>query len=103
MGVDHLPRGRSQPFYHCLADLNERPMESSITYVAEDNVEPVEASMPVLHPMVEQVFSHFIPGAGYLPTARLRAEYPEDVLPTRTEEDYVGRYRREAKARERAD
>ena len=97
MGVDHLPRGRSQPFYHALADVTERPFESSVTYVAEDNVEPVGATIPVLHPMVEQVFSSFVPGAGYLPTAGLRADYPEDVLPDLVEDEYLLRIRREAK------
>lgn len=101
MGVDHLPRGRVQPFYHCLADVSHRPHETSITYVAEDNVEPTDAIAPVQHPMVEQVFSHFVPGAGYLPTASLRSEYPDDLLPSLAEDNYVHNYRTMARTKQR--
>lgn len=77
MGVQKLKRGTVQPFYHCLVDVRDR-RDAAITYVAEDNILPVQPETPVHHPLVEHFFSQFVPSRGYIPEEFTHYEYPED-------------------------
>lgn len=52
MGVDNLPGGRSQPYYHVLVDERDRPGQQT-TYVAQENVMP-QPPQPVDHPYFSQ-------------------------------------------------
>ncbi|CAG9462545.1 unnamed protein product [Pedinophyceae sp. YPF-701] len=83
MGVGQLQRGESQPFYHVLVDVRDRPGPQS-TYVAEDNVSVAQswARVPlVLHPDVGAYFEGLEEGsAAYAPAEALRSEYPDDVV-----------------------
>ncbi|PRW50954.1 F-box only 21-like [Chlorella sorokiniana] len=63
MGVDRLPGGRAQPFYHVLPDPEDRPGQAA-TYVAQENIalEPLPAlhrSKPgfALHPEAGRYFA----------------------------------------------
>ena len=84
MGVDKLPRGRLQPFYHVLVDQRDRE-GSQITYVAEENVaRPLTygAFEPVQHPMVPELLrsaSFDVARGEYEPNDELRALYPQQV------------------------
>ena len=84
MGVDTLPRGRLQPFYHILVDRRDRE-GGQITYVAEENVAlpPTDGAFavePVQHPMVPELLrpASFDAERGeYEPNDELRALYPQ--------------------------
>jgi len=39
MGIDKIPGGEKQPFYHCIVDDRDRP-GCETTYVAETNILP---------------------------------------------------------------
>jgi len=56
MEVDKLSRGRRQPFYSILVDINDRGPEPQITYVAQENLLPSEHGDQVEHPLVERLF-----------------------------------------------
>ncbi|KAL4444009.1 hypothetical protein ABPG75_011746 [Micractinium tetrahymenae] len=85
MGVDRLPGGRSQPFYHVLPDPADRPGQVQ-TYVAQENValEPLPALHAckqgfALHPDVGLYFAALQPdGAAYMPAPWLARSYPDD-------------------------
>ncbi|KAK1863651.1 hypothetical protein I4F81_006205 [Pyropia yezoensis] len=74
MGIDRLPRGRSQPFYHVLVDERDRPASVGICYVAEENV-GADPALTVLHPLVDTLFDGLEVGVGgarrYRPGAKL--------------------------------
>ena len=44
MGVDGLPKGRDQPFYHVLVDARDRAGDQ-VTYVAQENMQQPDAAM----------------------------------------------------------
>ena len=82
MGVDRLPAGRAQPFFHVLVDERDRP-GSQTTYVAQENIVRADrrriASEPLRHAMIGQLLwtDRFDQGKGvYEPKAELRALYP---------------------------
>merc|ERR1712008_345244 len=62
-------RGETQPFYHCLVDTHDRPVQS--TFVAEENVQTSAEAYPVAHPGCEQLLVAADSLAGYLPSPRL--------------------------------
>ncbi|GAB0492191.1 hypothetical protein MMPV_003451 [Pyropia vietnamensis] len=64
MGIDGLPRGRSQPFYHVLVDERDRPASVGICYVAEENVGIAPTLTVVQHPLVETLFEGLEEGEG---------------------------------------
>lgn len=102
-GVSKLPKGTAQPFYNCacprccaashrllqapppprpcagLVDTRDRGI-GDVTYVAQENVLPMAAPQPILHPAIGDFFEAWVPGLGYLPTAELQEEYPEDAF-----------------------
>ncbi len=54
---EHVARSRppkDKPWYHMLVD-----NAAHTTYVAEQNLEPVETPQRIMHPFVEQLFSEF--------------------------------------------
>ncbi len=54
---EHVARSRppkDKPWYHVLVD-----NAAHTTYVAEQNLEPVETPQRIMHPFVEQLFSEF--------------------------------------------
>ena len=77
MKIDDLPLGRKQPFYHVLADTRDRP-NAQMTYVAQENIEPIDV-MLIKHPhFSEAVFSGDIDEehGTWKPTPVLREQYP---------------------------
>lgn len=69
-GVARLPRGASQPFFHVLVDLRDRP-SPQISYVAMDNLTVLsgaEGSLPadlvVIHPLLPRYFDSFAHATG---------------------------------------
>ena len=56
MGVDSLLRGRRQPFYSVLVDVNDRGPDPQICYVAQENLYPSEHGDIVEHPLVTRLF-----------------------------------------------
>jgi hemimethylated DNA binding protein len=58
MNVDSLEHGRNQPFYHVLPDTRDRP-GAQVMYVAQENVVPDTPSEPLLHPLINEMFSDF--------------------------------------------
>ena len=86
MGVDKLPQGRDQPFYHVLVDERDRPGHQ-VTYVAQENAIRAAADgefpgEPLRHSLVTSLLQ---PGSfdearcRYKPLPQLRAIYPPDV------------------------
>ncbi|EFN56754.1 hypothetical protein CHLNCDRAFT_144212 [Chlorella variabilis] len=82
MGVDRLPGGRRQPFYHVLPDPEDRPGQAQ-TYVAQENVQPEALAAPhaadpgALHPEVGRYFTALAPGgARYLLSDWMRHCFP---------------------------
>lgn len=65
MGVDELPRGRYQPWYHVLVDTRDRPGEPQSCYVCHDNIilwpnpPHEEPSGPIRHPELRQIFKGY--------------------------------------------
>ena len=49
---------KEDPWYHVLVD-----GAAHITYVAQRNLEPDEGGRPIVHPMLEDIFSSFEGGA----------------------------------------
>eukprot|EP01094_Clydonella_sp_ATCC50884_P030423 TRINITY_DN9928_c0_g1_i2.p1 TRINITY_DN9928_c0_g1~~TRINITY_DN9928_c0_g1_i2.p1 ORF type:complete len:582 (+),score=136.07 TRINITY_DN9928_c0_g1_i2:100-1845(+) len=88
MGVQRMQRGMQQPFYHVQPDERQR---SGATYVAEDNIEVVEAGEEPSPVMVQDIgcyFVRFLPLLNrYEPCASIRAAYPEDLDDISLEED----------------
>ena len=81
MGVDTLPGGREQPFYHVLVDVRDRP-GAQMTYVAQENIELDAPPEPLQHPKSADllVASSFDAERGtFEPKATLRALYPRGV------------------------
>lgn len=94
-GVSNLPGGLSQPFYHCLVDIRDRP-EAQVSYVAQDNIvmassdfeeltaaEKTEKALErlVLHPLVLRYFEEYRAAEGrYVPSSSLLlASSPRDL------------------------
>lgn len=77
MRVDWLPGGRSQPFYHVLVDVRDRP-GGQTTYVAQENAQPLRVPREVAHPLTDRLFAAFDPASGYLAGPELKAAYPAD-------------------------
>eukprot|EP00747_Dinoflagellata_sp_TGD_P028011 gnl/TRDRNA2_/TRDRNA2_132973_c0_seq1.p1 gnl/TRDRNA2_/TRDRNA2_132973_c0~~gnl/TRDRNA2_/TRDRNA2_132973_c0_seq1.p1 ORF type:complete len:425 (+),score=70.67 gnl/TRDRNA2_/TRDRNA2_132973_c0_seq1:73-1347(+) len=65
MGIANLPRGEQQPFYHCLADMRDRPGQT--TFVAEENLVPSAEAFPIEHPFVGELLIQCDEIQGYLP------------------------------------
>jgi len=82
MGVERLPGGRNQPFYHVLVDTRDRPGEQA-TYVAEENVQLPDGGATVdavEHPLVERYLTAYDAARGeYEPVPALRSLYPSGV------------------------
>ncbi len=55
-GKDYKPT-RGQPWYHVLVS-----GATHQTYVAQQNLEPGDSSLPIDHPMVDRVFATFLEG-----------------------------------------
>jgi hemimethylated DNA binding protein len=90
-GTARLTHGASQPFYHCLVDVRDRP-DAQISYVAQDNVDlmtPVEGASVkdvspldrmVIHPLITRHFDSFKTSEGfYVPGATLSQSYPSET------------------------
>ena len=66
MGVDNLPRGRYQPWYHVLVDVRDRA-PAQMTYVCHENImlwldppdEGVGPLGPIDHPDVRRAFTGY--------------------------------------------
>jgi hemimethylated DNA binding protein len=72
--------GASQPFYHVLVDVRDRP--SQVTYVAQENIEVLRdggKAGPVIHPLVTRYFSEYRPGGHFVPNAELLEAFPYDA------------------------
>ena len=78
MGVDNLPNGREQNFYHVLVDERDRPGQQ-VCYVAEENVVAQPLEGPVQHPAAAQLLEPWDAESGYAPRQVLLDRYPEDV------------------------
>ena len=86
MGVDKLPGGRAQPFYHVLVDKRDHPGEQ-ITYVAEENVVRPPTDGPFAIEAIDHsyVAKMLLPGSfdgakgTYEPCEELRGLYPPQV------------------------
>ena len=92
-GVDDLPNGRSQPFYHVMVDSGTPPGQPTdleqmqATYVAQDLVEPRPPLTPVEHEwqtpltLPSQLFTGEIDEAAgsWVPTPFLRTVYPRGL------------------------
>ena len=84
MGVDSLPGGREQTFYHVLVDARDRAGDQ-VTYVAEVNaIRPNEdaTSLPIRHRLVETMLqSETFDGSRhtYEPVPELKTLYPAGV------------------------
>eukprot|EP01026_Neomeris_dumetosa_P018448 TRINITY_DN17223_c0_g3_i1.p3 TRINITY_DN17223_c0_g3~~TRINITY_DN17223_c0_g3_i1.p3 ORF type:complete len:210 (-),score=21.94 TRINITY_DN17223_c0_g3_i1:299-928(-) len=76
MGVDDLPLGRNQPFYHVLVDVRDRP-GGQTTYVAQENIIPMQQPTEVDNPIIEELFREF-DGEKYIASNKLRELYPND-------------------------
>ena len=79
MNVDSLQHGRKQPFYHVLPDTRDRPGAQvcllpslalctgrttiagapQVMYVAQENIVLDTPSEPLLHPLINEMFSDF--------------------------------------------
>jgi len=70
MGVPQLPRGESQPFYHCIVDERDRP-GGQVTFVAEENIEASVGSFPVKSELAGVFFKPCPEVRGYRPLPRL--------------------------------
>jgi len=79
MGVDTLPHGRHQPFYHVLCDKNDRPTgDGATTYVAQENCNPLPpgAASAVDNLLVSANFEAFINGR-YVPRPHIAEQFPD--------------------------
>ena len=95
MNVDSLEHGRNQPFYHVLPDTRDRPGAQArraprpgpapclrtpptlpqVMYVAQENVVPDTPSEPLLHPLINEMFSDFDVARGrFNPSSDLQGE-----------------------------
>ncbi|GAQ88307.1 UVR domain containing protein [Klebsormidium nitens] len=83
-GVDNLPRGRQQPFYQVLVDMQQSP-STLVAYVAEENVEVPEEEdeEPFPHPYLYLLFYGQDANGDFIPTKQLREKYdaPRHELP----------------------
>jgi len=70
MDVASLPRGETQPFYHCCVDDRDRPA-GQITFVSEENIEPTDAAFPVQTHIADLFLVPCKELGGYLPGPRL--------------------------------
>lgn len=70
MGVATLPRGETQPFYHCLVDDRDRP-GGTATFVSEENIVPDASSFSVQNWLVDALLVPCKELGGYLPSPRL--------------------------------
>ena len=84
MGVDQLPRGRLQPWYHVLVDQRDRPGPQQC-YVCHDSIE-LSPVGPIDHPEVRHVFGSYDAKRGrYLdrsqppPTGPWQAQHDQSV------------------------
>eukprot|EP00192_Tetraselmis_astigmatica_P010606 CAMPEP_0117697588 /NCGR_PEP_ID=MMETSP0804-20121206/29318_1 /TAXON_ID=1074897 /ORGANISM="Tetraselmis astigmatica, Strain CCMP880" /LENGTH=359 /DNA_ID=CAMNT_0005511867 /DNA_START=166 /DNA_END=1245 /DNA_ORIENTATION=- len=76
-----LPRGESQPFYHCLVDERDRPgARLQTTFVAEENLDPrplqagaFSLAFPLQSRLAERLLVRSDELRGYLPSPRLEA------------------------------
>ena len=57
MAVDSLSRGRLQPFYSVLVDVNDKGPDAQICYVAQENLSPSGHGDSVEHPLVDRLFT----------------------------------------------
>ncbi|XP_037091561.1 F-box only protein 21-like [Pollicipes pollicipes] len=70
MGVDRLPRGRHQPFFHLLVE------DGSNRYAADENVELADEPCPIGHREIGRYFVRY-DGRRYVPVAALAQRYPD--------------------------
>jgi len=71
MGVDEIPGGENQPYYHCIVDERDRP-GGEITYVAEVNMIPdTSRAFPIQADLVQAFFIMCEEARGYIPRKRL--------------------------------
>lgn len=83
MGVDKLPLGREQPFYHVLCDERDRPssrLGPTTTYVAQENCNllPIKVASPIENALIEHNFDGFHNGR-YVPKEHLQKQYPDSA------------------------
>ena len=72
MRIHELPRGKSQSFYHVLAE------DKSMRYVAEENIEIVQGEpVPALLTIAGQYFKRWDSDAKSF-VSNIRDEYPDD-------------------------
>ncbi|GFN90268.1 F-box protein 21 [Plakobranchus ocellatus] len=71
MGVDRLPNGRHQPFYHVWA------ADGSDRYAAQENLEIAPTPGPVSVSKVGRLFESYN-GLFYVPNTYLAGDYPDD-------------------------
>jgi len=70
--VDSLSQGRHQSFYHALVE------DTSIRYVAEENIEVIQPDVPIsLMGLAGKFFKRWDEGKRYF-VSNIRDEYPED-------------------------
>ncbi|KAF1844040.1 YccV-like-domain-containing protein [Cucurbitaria berberidis CBS 394.84] len=74
MGVDRLPNGRNQAFYHVLV------CDKSVRYVAEENIQPVEPNTRPSEAILKLAGRHFKrwDDADHCFVNNVRDEYPDD-------------------------
>jgi len=71
MGVNGLPHGEGQAFYHCIVDERDRP-GIQITFCAEENIEPAVAAFPIQSPLASALLVQCNVLGGYLPGPKLQ-------------------------------
>jgi len=71
-GVETLPRGRKQPFYHVLVE------DGTVRYVAEENIRPVKPkNVRSLIGLAGKYFKRFDPEEGKF-VSNMHVEFPDD-------------------------
>eukprot|EP00929_Paragymnodinium_shiwhaense_P093929 TRINITY_DN54245_c0_g1_i1.p1 TRINITY_DN54245_c0_g1~~TRINITY_DN54245_c0_g1_i1.p1 ORF type:complete len:428 (-),score=27.21 TRINITY_DN54245_c0_g1_i1:36-1319(-) len=73
MGIDSIPGGEKQPYYHCIVDDRDRP-GGQTTYVAEVNIVPnfSERAFPIQCDLVQELFIKCEELPGYRPGRQLQ-------------------------------
>jgi hypothetical protein len=54
------------------------PAQIPCLHMLQENISPMRQAQEVRHRLVPQFFVDFSPGAGYVPSPRLREAYPQD-------------------------
>ena len=72
----NLTRGKNQPFYNIIVNLNNSPVP--YTYVAEENLNANSNKEPIVNPDIGKYFDEYDPiKQCYIPNQDIMSEYPD--------------------------